>query len=331
VSEQLQSYLDRFEALRPDGGFAYRYAASFGEGAFSLHLVIGSMIHGDECGSLPGVLRVMEDLASGALRFGGRITFFVGNPEAGLRDVRFLEDDLNRVFLPDPPDNHEGRRARELKPILDAADVFLDLHQTILATEQPFYIAPFQVSGWHWARAVQGARVWVTRHPAQAFSAGTCCADEYVRLRGLPGLTLELSEKGFGHGGEQRAEAAVRRALALGQAVGSGESTLEAAVGSLDELVFLETVHREAFRSDALALRPGLINFREVVAGELLSAPGTPELRAPASGMVLFPKYPPVVDGAYKKPLPGEIYRIVCPLPAHPTVLYADALTPSVG
>jgi succinylglutamate desuccinylase len=325
MRDELQAHLDAFDSLRPAGGFAYRRAATFGTPGTGRHVVFGSMVHGNEVGSLPAVVRIMRELTEGTRSVAGAVTFFVGNPEAGLQDARFLESDLNRVFVDEPPDTHEGRRARELKPILDAADVFVDLHQTILATTQPFYIAPFHMGGWHWARAIAGARVWITRHPGQAFSSGTCCADEYVRLQGKPGITLELSEKGFGHGAEDRAYAAITRALELSVAA-ADEAGIRALADEADELAFFHTVHREKFASEALALADGWINFQEVREGQVISAEGTPELVAPTSGMVLFPKYPPRIDGNYKKPLPGEIYRIVCPLDAHPTELYADAL-----
>lgn len=321
----LQRHLDTFDRLRQEGPFAYRRAHHHDGGA-GRHLVIGSMIHGDEVGSLPAVVRVMQELADGTLTHKGRVTFFVGNPEAGLQNARFLESDLNRVFVDEPPDTHEGRRARELKPILDAADVFIDLHQTILETARPFYICPFQVEGWHWARAIAGAVAWVTRHPGAAFSSGTMCADEYVRVQNKPGITLELSQKGFGNGGEERAYDAIVAALALADAVESGETTLAEAASRKPELEFMHTVHREKFASDAHALAPGWVNFAPVEEEQQLAADGAPAMVAPTSGFVLFPKYPPVVDGVYKKPLPGEIYRIVQPLSEHPMTCYADAL-----
>ncbi|MFO0006033.1 MAG: succinylglutamate desuccinylase/aspartoacylase family protein, partial [bacterium] len=89
------------------------------------------MIHGDEVGSLPAGLDLARALRSGARRFGGRVSLIVGNPEAGLVDRRFLQADLNRVFLDLPPEHpafgtHEHRRAAALAPVLDAADLFLD-------------------------------------------------------------------------------------------------------------------------------------------------------------------------------------------------------------
>ena len=83
-----------------------------------------------------------------------------------MEDARYLEADLNRVFLDTGNDRHEDRRAKQAMPILDAADVFLDFHQTILPTAQPFHLPVAEV-GWQWARAVRGTDVWV-RDPASA-------------------------------------------------------------------------------------------------------------------------------------------------------------------
>ncbi|MCB9665794.1 MAG: succinylglutamate desuccinylase/aspartoacylase family protein [Alphaproteobacteria bacterium] len=326
MRDMLIDWLARFDAVARPGPWPYPRVHHHEGGGHPFHLVIGSMVHGDEVGSLPAVVRVIEELVTGQRLHAGTVSFFVGNPEAGLQGQRFLEDDLNRVFMDDPPASHEGRRGALLRPLLDAADVFLDLHQTIEPTQHAFYIFPFQTHGWHWARALASTSMWVTRHPGTAFTTGAKCADEYVRDRGLPGITLELSQKGFGNGGEERAYQAITRALELSDAVAAGTTTLEEAAMDRPELTFLETVHREPFASEDLALRPGLQNFQEVAEGEVLSAPGTPELRAPCGGWVLFPKYPPRVEGGgYKKPLPGEIYRIVRAMGGHPVEVFAGA------
>ena len=173
-----------------------------------------------------------------------------------------------------------------------------------------------------WCRALGAAKHWVTRHPGQAFSSGTCCADEYVRLRGLPGITLELGEKGFDDAAAATAEHAVRRALELIDALQAGTTSLEAAAQQQPDLSFVHTVHREPFAEPGLRLRDGLVNFEPVAVGDLLSAPDTPELRAPASGQLLFPKFPPREGGLAVAPWPKEIYRIVQELPEHPTALF---------
>jgi len=323
---ELQGWLDRFDALRVAGPFSYPRHHHHRGGHHDLHVVIGAIVHGDEVGSVPAIVGLLDRLLHREARFGGKLTVFLGNPEAGLAGRRFLQADLNRVFVDAPPDNHEGRRATELRPILDTADIFLDLHQTILETDRPFYIFPWSVPGWQWARAIGGARTWVTRPPDQSFSPGTCCADEYVRLRGRPGLTLELGPKGFDPAATERAASAIERLLAVADRVGTGSDTLAGVATHAADLEFVETRWRCAFDDPTLRLRPGLTNFAPVRAGEILTAPGTPERTAPVDGMLLFPKYPDYrADGRAVEPRPGEIVRIVAPLAEHPASAWEPA------
>lgn len=271
------------------------------------HLVIGSMIHGNETGSLPAVVDLAEALSSGQRTYPGRLSLFVGNEKAARADRRFLEADLNRVFVDSDLDTHEHRRARELRTILDQADVFIDLHQTILATQQPFYIFPWSPEGDAWARGLAAARVWVTRPSGESFSAGTCCADEYVRNRGRIGLTVELGQKGLRPDAARLAQRVLDRAMDM---MASGER-------DGPELTYWRTRAKLPYADASLRLRPGLTNFQPVRSGEVLSAPGTPELTSPEGGVLLFPKYP-----GPGEPLPGEIVRVLTKLEQHPSELW---------
>ena len=324
--EQLQEQLNRFGELSRQGPGDYRWSHRHDGGQHDLHLVFGSMVHGDEVGSLPAVVQAIEQLKDGSLSFGGRMTLFVGNPEAGRERKRFLEQDLNRMFMERDEQAHEVQRARELMPILDSADLLVDFHQTILATHKPFYICPWHRIGWLWARALGGAEHWVTRPPHQSFASGLVCADEYVRVQGKAGLTLELGEQGFFPDAAERALRTIHRAARLGDLLATQPGALEEQAVAMPELTFLHTVHREQFVDPQMSLRSGLINFEPVSSGDLLSDSGDPELRAPESGAVLFPKYPPRdASGAAVDPRPGELYRIVQPLEGHPLDLWEEA------
>ena len=320
----LDALLARFDAARRPASTPYRWAHRHDGGGHAFHLVFSSLIHGDEVGSLPGLVRATEDLHAGRITYSGRATLLLGNPEAARQDVRFLEADLNRVFVQGMDGAaHEVRRARALMPLLDAADVYLDFHQTIKASRQPFYIFPWGERAWQWARALRGATVWVTRNPGQAFSSGMMCADEFVRERGQPGITIELGQKGWSDDAADTTYAMITGAMALADDVAAGRRTLAEAAESQPDLEFYETKHREAFTDPKMTLRPGIWNFEPVDAGATLSAPGTPTMQAARAGAVLFPKYPPRDgQGAALDPRPGEIFRIVTPLERHPLELW---------
>ena len=319
----LDALLARFAALAsPHPAYANSHHHVGGE--HDRHVVIGVMTHGDEVGPLPAAVAFIEELQSGGRSFGGRLTLVIGNPEAGRADRRFLEADLNRVFLESvEPTTHEHRRARELMPILASADLFIDLHQTIEASEQPFYIGPWNPGSDQWSRALAAAEVWVTRPPGQSFSSGTCCADEYARNQGHTAITIELGQKGFDEETTDRALEIIDRALHIMDAIESDCCSLAEAADGQPELEYFVDAHLESFASASLALRPGLVNFQPVSRGEQLSAPERPHLEAPVDGVLLFPKYPPrEADGSYRLPLPHEIYRLLAPLEGDPYELW---------
>ena len=129
----------------------------------------------------------------GDIVFGVRYPWFLSKRV----EERFLEADLNRVFLEDAPESAEKVRALEMMPLFDDVDLFIDFHQTIEPSEQPFFIFPYHASGYNWARVLEPEIGLVTRDPERAFAQGQVCADEYARGLGIPGITLEMGQKGL--------------------------------------------------------------------------------------------------------------------------------------
>ena len=290
------------------------HAISFTSEVPGPHVVFGIMVHGNETGALPAAAALAQALSRGDQAFTGTVSLFIGNPEAGLAGERFLQADLNRVFIDSDLDTVEHRRARQLRRILDTADLFVDFHQTIEPTSSPFYIFPWSSEGEAWVRALAVAPRWVTRAPGKSFSTGTCCADEYVRNRNRPALTVELSQKGFRHEAASLAMRTMQRTLAQA----SGPLPRQ---GPLPEC--LETTFSQRFTDPEMTLRKGLSNFQTVSAGETLSAPGTPRLVCPINGLLMFPKYPRRdTNRRALAPRPGEIYRVLQPITGLPADHY---------
>lgn len=309
----LEQHLSAFSSLLTPAGVPWsrRHIGGKHRG----RVVFGLMVHGDEVGSLPGALAVMAELAGSVLSFGGTADFFIGNVPAARAGVRCIEADLNRVFTPAAPDSAERRRAVELSGLLDGCDLFLDLHQTALPAARPFFTLPWRPLEERWIRALRTDAAWITRPSGVSFSPGLKCADEYVRDQGCPGITLELGEQGFSEDATAASAAVIRRTLALMDAVAEqGESVL---TGPLPPCYRYS--HAEPCTDRTLRLRPGLVNFQPVAAGEVLSAPGAPVLRAPSDGVVLFPKYP-----TPDAPLPAHIFRLAAPLPQPPAALWGE-------
>jgi len=58
----------------------------------------------------------------------------IGNPEAMMLNTRFIETDLNRSFPGNPTGTYEERRAHQLIPHLNQADMVIDIHQSYSTT-----------------------------------------------------------------------------------------------------------------------------------------------------------------------------------------------------
>ena len=275
------------------------------------HIVFSALIHGNETGPLPAFLWAITALKAGDLYYGGTLTFILGNPEAAQKDQRFLESDLNRMFLDTPLDTHESRRAKILAQIFDEADVLIDLHQTILPSAQAFYICPWSEKSSLWARALAICSSAIDATPATG-PVKTRCADEYVWLQHKPAVTIELGEKGIHEHADTLAKKAIQRGILIAEALEKG-SSLESLAQIQPELILFQTAHRESYSSDDLLLRQGIINFQPVHKGEILSAENTPEIRSPIDGCILFPKYPAFDTDGNPLARPQEIFRIITP------------------
>ena len=190
------------------------------------------------------------------IQYGGRLSITLGNPEAARKGVRYLESDLNRVFLETDLQTHEARRAKTLMPIFDQADILLDLHQTILKTQTPFYIFPRSNESLLWAQAMRLTRAFIDATPAA--HSTTRCADEYFWHQKKPAITVELSQKGLNPHAEDLSLMAIRRALGVIEQLQQGQS-IEALATQSPELHSYRTVYRHpSTESLHLTTRPSV-------------------------------------------------------------------------
>ncbi|MEI6160026.1 MAG: succinylglutamate desuccinylase/aspartoacylase family protein [Roseococcus sp.] len=112
------------------------------------HLCIIALTHGNE---FAGAILLDRLLREGLRPQRGRLTLIFANLDAFSRfdaedptASRFLEEDLNRVWdiatLEGPRRSAELRRARALRPVLDSADVILDLHSMLWPADPLFLV-----------------------------------------------------------------------------------------------------------------------------------------------------------------------------------------------
>ena len=318
--DQLEVCLKEFDALRSNDSLPMHYI--YDGGASSFRVQICGIIHGNEVGSLPTIIQLIKDLESKRRTFSGKISICLGNPEAARLNRRFIDADLNRLFLSPQPkqhrSSHEGKRAKELMPILSECDLLLDLHQTNLASKRAFFIFPNSPLSEAWARTIGGTNAYVNSTPTTP-NPSYQCSDDFIWSQGKPALTLELGKAGFHESAQRVSTTAIDNLLShIDQLVRLGiehnnEATLQYLKGiDLGNLEIFTTVHREPYHTINHQLRDGLINFHPVEKGDVLSAQNTPMLLAPLDGVLLFPKYPSRDhSGQINETLPKEIFRII--------------------
>jgi predicted deacylase len=135
------------------------------------HVVLVALTHGNE---IAGAI-VLERLLSGGLRpLQGRLSFGFANLAAFARfdprqptSSRFVDEDMNRIWDPavlnGPRRSSELDRARDMRPLIDSADILLDLH-SMLWPSDPLMLCGASVKGRDLALAIAQPALTVADH-----------------------------------------------------------------------------------------------------------------------------------------------------------------------
>ncbi|MBL8863823.1 MAG: succinylglutamate desuccinylase/aspartoacylase family protein [Planctomycetes bacterium] len=268
-------------------------------------------IHGNEPAGLHAMRRVLRRLQAVRAPLEGRIAAFVGN-RAGLeRNVRFVDEDLNRLWAParvedlrrsDPRrDNVERAEQRELLELLeselDAAEghvTHLDLHSTSGAGP------PFTVAAGPPPSRAAALRLGVpTILGLEPLVAGTLI--DFVGSLGHAAVVLEggQNESALTIDHHEAAVwvtlvgAGVLRADDVPGGLATHSARLASAALALPPAIVIEHVHRLQAGA-AFEMLPGFQNFQAVAQGELLAREGPGlqrEVRAPWAGLLVMPRY----------------------------------------
>lgn len=268
------------------------------------------MIHGNETGNLPGVLDFLNKLITKKNR-PGVCTVFLGNIEAALRDQRFFEQDLNRVFIDTAPESWEKNRAREISRLFTKdISLYLDFHQTLEPTDRSFYTFGFQQNLYNWARALKTSRTLVTRKSTESFASGLRGATEYAFSQGITALTLETGARGLN---KKSAALCLKTLENAWNLIQLDQKAFEKKVKAAPALEVFVRVHAEKFSDAKMALKSGLKNFQVVKKNQTVGKLGSGVvLKAPQKGFVLFPKYPARhPNGEVIEPRPSDLYLLV--------------------
>lgn len=243
-----------------------------------LDLLLSAGIHGNETAPIELLDELIHQIARGHLKPRARILFLFGNPDAIRRGVRYVEQDVNRLFNGRHAlsSGREALRACELERLATAffsvmgrTRLHYDLHTAIRGSKiEQFALYPFHPDRTH-SRA-ELARLQAAGMQAvllQNRSSITFSAFTYEQL-GAEAFTLELGKaRPFG----QNAEVDLSRLHVRLQHIIEG--TEPAADEALTQMAVFSVAREVIKRSDAfrLYLRDDVENFSELEEGYLLA------------------------------------------------------------
>ena len=296
---------DTLSELQPRDLAAFRagntgvpYVHRFESGRAGPHVLVNALTHGNE---FCGMVAATHLLDHGVRPQMGTLTISFANVDAYQSfdqaqpfESRQLVHNLNRIWsagqLDGDEDSPEFRRARQLRPVVAAADHILDIHSTSQDV-QPFWVYPhFERNA---AAALAIGRPLVHLVMPQGLGSGTPLIQH-----GRHGLADE-------HGG------GVALVAECGQHFrrSSGEIAVQVALDFIAHFGLIEARPRNTAPQQRYQLlqtcmikTPGfsfvrpLIGFETFDRGELIATDGTEEIRAPCDRCtVLMPTREPLV------------------------------------
>ncbi|MCB9025117.1 MAG: succinylglutamate desuccinylase/aspartoacylase family protein [Bdellovibrionaceae bacterium] len=309
INQCIEQYIEQFQRWGHQHAGPVPWSLRFsGSDLTYPHIYFSACVHGNEIGSLPAIMNFIEKLIDNKNHYPGTLTFSLGNVEAMKANVRFLQVDMNRHFGDKQSKEPESLRANDLCQLIDDCDIFIDLHQTIEPTSEPFYVISDTLNNRMWSQALAVANKAILRNPkVDTYLTATTYAYKKQKIAS----TIELSQKGFNDFATQLCENILNKTLELAIIL-KDNFNLEKFCKNTNTLSWLIMAHYEKFDGPFCQLNPGWKNLSPIKKGEIYgkNQEGKP-LVSPIDGFTLFPKY---VDrdsaGAAIGPLPKDIMTL---------------------
>ena len=278
-----------------------RIIGKYGSGNKGPLLFISAGVHGNEPSGVIALQRVFEVLEKERPAIQGTVLGISGNREALQRDVRFIDEDLNRVWTEEniasgKIDSHEKKEMFEIINILKnypetefTKRYFLDCHTTSSDSEP--YIS---------VQEVHDNDAWAHEFPTyiiRGFSDIVLgCIDHYESRIGITGFVFE--------GGQHQSPSSHKNHegmiwLALQKACALQFSDLDEYPEAAKMLEAkrpnrktFEIIYRHGLKeSDTFKMEPGYNNFQQIEKGELLAHQNGEEVRSKWNAHIFMPLY----------------------------------------
>ena len=314
MDELMDSPATTFELLPRDlapyreGNTGIPYVHRFDSGRPGPDVLVNALTHGNE---FCGMVAATHLLDQGVRPRIGTLTVSFANVEAYESfdtgrplDSRQLVHNLNRIWSPAWLDGDEQspelRRARELRPVVAAADHILDLHSTSTDV-QPFWVYSFERNG-HAAMAIGLPRVHLVM-PAGLGSGTPIIRHGRHGEMDHHGVALVAECGGhFKRASGEMAKRVTHRFLAHFGLVEAAETLAGDAGDAGAPQQRYQLLETRMVKTESFAFARPIIGFETFAKGELIATDGNEEVRAPCDECtVMMPTRRPIVgrEGVY--------------------------------
>lgn len=261
------------------------------------HIVLSSAIHGNETAPIEICNQLIKDIANGDLDLAHSVMFIFGNIPAIVKQTRFIEENLNRLFAPDiEGDSLEVPRAKALMQELSAffsgakgARHHYDLHTAIRASKnEKFAVYPYLHGKAHSKSELQFMSDCGVNTVLLSQSATTTFSYYSSYYHNAHSFTVELGKvKPFGENDMRRFEAVNNMLRRLIQEKALSLTPFEECPLSIYEVNQVINRYQDNF---VLHFSDDAVNFQDFAKGALLASEGDTEYRAQQDGeAIVFP------------------------------------------
>ena len=282
-----------------EGNVGIPYVHRFESGRPGPHVLINAITHGNE---ICGMVAATHLLDTGVRPKIGTLTVSFAHVEAyeafdieNPYENRQLVHNLNRIWsaamLDGPEDSPELRRAREMRPVLDAADFVLDIHST-RAPVQPFWVYNELDRNTALASAVGAPQVHLVMPPELFPGTGVMGYGRHGDPDSDSGgsLVVECGQ----HFAQSAADLATDVTLRFLVHAGLIDAPAGMAPPPVPRRYRLLQVHM--VKSEDFAFTRPVIGFETFAKNELIAMNGTEEIRSPCDDCTIFmPTRMPIV------------------------------------
>jgi predicted deacylase len=261
----------------------------FESGKAGPHLVVLGAIHGNETCGPNALQKVIAEIVAGTLKIvKGRCTIVpICNPEAYARRVRFVEENLNRVFLPvEAPESYERKLAAKICPWVAEADVLLDLH-SMQSNGDPFVFLNAPTAESRAFCEALGARYILEGWP-DVYAAHpellSSCTQTFADRQGIPNALVECGRHQDPAADLVAYDSVMRALRYLGMIEGG------VAAHAKSRRLRMTSLHVRHSTEDRFPKTWG--NFEAFRKGDLLALQGDGrEIRAEEDGIMILPSF----------------------------------------